>query len=219
MKGLLEDIVRDANAEYNGHYLFSGTKTTAQSLDPGNQFANETPFEIKEGKPTADNPSGLSVIFKGNNKDRSINKTPFYSEVINVKSDDLFGKDSIEVFDAIINLHNVFSYNKAGEQRTPQDKFSRAEAAIVNQFQAIIGNKVDSINEIGAQNGAKINRLEIIRDQQQMENTQLRQIRSLEQDTDIAESTLNLKKDEAALQYSLQIGSRLIPQTLFDFLR
>jgi flagellin-like hook-associated protein FlgL len=38
------------------------------------------------------------------------------------------------------------------------------------------------------------------------------------QDTDVARSTLDLKKAENALHYTLQVGATLLQQSLFDFI-
>lgn len=48
---------------------------------------------------------------------------------------------------------------------------------------------------------------------------QLAVLLSNDEDTDFAESTLLLKKEELMLEAALNIGARLIPKTLMDFLR
>ena len=111
---MLSDLITAANADNNGKYIFSGTITSADSIATNaseNSIANTNnmPFELVQGEATADNPSGLSVVFKGNNKDREINKDSKTSEVINVKADDLFGEDSTEMFKPIIDMYNLLA--------------------------------------------------------------------------------------------------------------
>jgi hypothetical protein len=47
----------------------------------------------------------------------------------------------------------------------------------------------------------------------------LESLLSVDQDTDFAEASLLLKKEELMLDAALSTGARLIPKTLMDFLR
>lgn len=67
--------------------------------------------------------------------------------------------------------------------------------------------------------GSRINRLESYRTLYESTNIRLNDIFSIKSDTDVAKSAMNLKLEERALQYSLSIGSKILPNTLFDFLR
>lgn len=218
VKGLLEDIVREANYEFNGKYVFAGTKTTAESLNKTAEAQNDLPFEIVEGDATEDNPSGLRVVFKGNFKERIINKDSYSTEVINTSADNLFGNGGVEVFEAIIDLYNLFTYSSDGSQRDTTDLFSKVELGKLNQYQKRIGEIYQSVTNVTSQNGSLMNRLEAFRNQIEMENTNLSEIRSQDADTDVTKSMMELVKQQNSLQYALQIGSRLIPQSLFDFL-
>jgi flagellar hook-associated protein 3 FlgL len=50
-------------------------------------------------------------------------------------------------------------------------------------------------------------------------NDQLASLLSMDQDTDFAEATMALKKEELMLEAAMNAGARLIPKTLMDFLR
>jgi len=80
VKGILEDIVRNSNENMNGSYLFSGTKTILKSLENMEGSKIDGPFELIEEEKTKDNPSGLKVIFKGNNEERTVNKDNYSIE-------------------------------------------------------------------------------------------------------------------------------------------
>lgn len=212
IKGLLEDLVRDANLDFNGHYVFSGTLTNDESL------GGTPPFEIIEGESTEDNPSGLSVVFHGNNKDRKINKDENTQEVINTKAVDLFGENGTKVFEPIIDLYNLLQYSSDGGEREPSEVLNKDESALLSGYQAAIADQVYYLNNTAGKNGAGMNRLTAIQSQLENENLRLKDYRSVEEDTDYAETTLNLKKDEIALQYTLQIGGKLMQNSLFDFI-
>jgi flagellin-like hook-associated protein FlgL len=217
VKGLLTDLVRDGNFDLSGKYIFSGTATTADSIESAESSSSDQPFELISGEATEDNPSGLRVVFNGNFNDRIVDTDERSSEVINVKANELFGADGTEMFNAIIELYNVLKYDENGVERTDNSVFSTSDTEKLNVAQQKVSNYYDKINTIGSKNGSKLNRLEMIREQLVNENARLEDFRSIEEDSDTARASLELAKDQSALNYSLQIGAQLYPSTLFDF--
>ena len=176
------------------------------------------PFEIIQGTSTPDNFSGLEIVFKGNFEDREIIKDAQANEIINIKADEIFGENGTAVFEAIIDIYNLFTYNSDGTTRGLNDQFTLEDMGKFDEYQQKIAYIYDDLVNVTARNGARIDRLSAIGDQLNFENTRLKELRSAAEDTDMAASTLNLMKEETALQYTLQVGARLIPQSLFDFL-
>lgn len=217
VKGILEDIVRNSNENMNGSYLFSGTKTILKSLDNIEGSKIDGPFELIEGEKTKDNPSGLKVIFKGNNEDRTVNKDNYSIEKINVTSEELYGKN-LESINYIIKLYNLLRYDEDGNIRK-EKRINLEEFDKLNFYQQQIANNVDNLNRTNSVLGSRINRLESYRTLYESTNIRLNDILSIKSDTDVAKSAMNLKMEETALQYSLSIGSKILPNTLFDFLR
>ncbi len=218
VKGLLEDSIKLANKDYNGRFLFSGTKTTPESLDKTDPSQNDFPIELIEGTPDAENPSGLSVIFKGNNKARIINKDPHSVEQINVLAEEVFGNGGVGIFQDVIKLYNIMAYNKDGIPRKLGDKLDSEDIKIIDKAQRRLAEIYDEVSNITSQNGSRIIRLETISGQISEENVRLKELRSLDEDTDVAHSTIKLLQEETALKYSLQVGANLLPRSLFDFL-
>lgn len=217
IKGILKDIIKQANADFNGKYLFGGTKTTSSSYtdDPGNE---KLPFEIIFSEPTSDNPSGMTLLFKGNDKDRIINKDNKTTEVINTKANAIFGENN-ELFDTIIELYNLLAFNADGSNRQEYDNINKEDFDKLNSLQQKLAVYMEKIDKANGENGAKINRLDLISQQMTAETIRLKEYRSLKEDTDVARSTINLQMEEIALRYSLQIGSSIMRNSLFDFLR
>ncbi len=217
IKGILKDIVKQANSDFNGKYLFGGTKTTPSSYndDPGN---DKLPFEIIYSKPTPDNPSGMTLLFKGNDKDRVINKDNKTTEVINIKANAVFGKNN-ELFDTIIALYNLLAFNPDGSNRQEYDNISKEDVEQLNLLQQKLAAYMEKIDKANGENGAKINRFDLISQQMTAETIRLKEYRSIKEDTDVARSTINLQMEELALRYSLQVGSSIMRSSLFDFLR
>ena len=219
VKGILEDIVRDANNDFDGKFLFSGTKTTTNSIVPQGNQKNNMPFEILQGEATPENLTGLSVVFKGNNNDRFINKDNQSTEIINNKATEIFGAKGSEVFDSIIKLYNILMFDTNGEKRNENSVLTNAEKQIMNDAQAQIANIIYQIDNVSGKNGARVNRLQSISDMMTNENIRLKDYRSAQEDTDVAASSFELTKSETALKYSLQVGAKIFQQSLFDFVR
>jgi flagellar hook-associated protein 3 FlgL len=218
IKGHMDDMINDLNSDYNGHYLFSGTKTTAQSIS-NVEGENNKPFELIEETPTAENPSGFKVVFKGNNEERIINTDPKNVEKINVNANEILTIKGKNIFDSIINIYNVLSYRDDGEKRIEGEPITPTELKKINDLQAELANIYDEVNKVSGRNGTKINRLTSLSEQLQNENVRLQDYRSFKEDADMVDVSMNLKREENALNYTLQVGGTLNNTTLFDFLR
>jgi len=218
IKGYLEDIVKIANSDNGGKFLYSGTVTTSNQITPIDPSSQRLPYEIVKEEGTAENPSGLRVVFHGNNEDRIINKSSSDDEVISQKSSDIFGENG-EVFNSLIELINSLSYTTDGELRNADSKFTIQDMANINKTQQDLANQSKNIDMFTSRSGAVLNRLEDYKFNLTNENVRMKTYRSYKEDTDVAESVLNLKREETALQYALQVGARINTVSLFDFLR
>jgi flagellin-like hook-associated protein FlgL len=215
---MLEDLVKEANANYNGKYLFSGTQTTPGSISNNPPGTNHDPFELITEAPTASNPSGLRVIFKGNTNDRTVQTDKSSTEVINTKATDIFGTNGEDLFKPIVDLYNVLTYNSDGSVRQTNDTLTTGDVDKIGNLHSSINDLYNNLTSSSATNGSKINRLQAISDQLSNQNLNLDGFRSSLEDTDVAKTSINLQQDNIALQYSLQVGSKLMSNTLFDFL-
>ncbi len=218
VKGLLEDLINAANSQYNNKYMFSGTQTTPGSIQPTPPETNNNPFELITVAPTATNPSGLQVVFKGNMDDRVVHKDNTSTEVINTKANEIFGTNGDELFKPIIDLYNLMAYQN-GVPRQDNQGYTIDELNQLSDMQKSISGLYDKLTAAGAKNGAKMNRLQAIHDQMTEEITRLKDFKSSQEDTDIAQSSINLAKANTALQYTLKVGAQLLPNTLFDYLK
>lgn len=218
IKGALEDIVSLANKDNNGDYLFAGTMTSPRDIQNANPTLNNMPFEVIHGASTPTNPSGLSIVFKGNNDDIKVNISDKSSEIVNTKAEQLFGAGGMEVLQKIIDIYNVVAYDQSGTQRPARTLLNATELSELNVLQKDVADKYDEMNIFASVNGSKINRLESTRDFLAGENLRLDEYRSIKEDTDIAESAMNLKREENTLQFALQVGSRINQLNLFQFL-
>lgn len=217
--GFLKDIVKELNIDFAGKYIFAGTKITPDSLDQPMGSTNSLPFELIQENPTASNPSGLKIIFKGNVNKISVNFGKVGSEIINSTVDELF-EDSIgNALNSLIDLYNLLTYNENGVPRSKNDLFNNEGIAKLSIIQKKIGEMVDRVNRVASKNGAILNRIDAQKDQLNNLITIYNGMKSQLADTNYANVSIELTKDQTALQYVLQVGSRILQSTLFDFIR
>lgn len=219
IKQLLGDAVQAANYEFDGRFAFSGTKTTRNAINSQPPATNNLPYELLQGTATATNPSGLSVIFKGNNNDRTISTSSTTSERTNPKPFDTFGANGTQVFDNIISVYNAVNYKPDGTARTNNDGMTASESQKLADTIKNLSDSNDKVtSEIGRLGNVQ-NRLQVQSDQITNENTKLRDLRSLKEDTDVADAVLQLQKYQTGLTATLKVGATMFQTTLIDLLR
>ena len=218
VRGMLDDIIRDANADSNGKFLFSGTKTNSTSLTSEDGTKHQYPFELVKETATATNPSGLVVKYYGNFKDREINKDASTTEVINATADKMFGDNGTKDLQALVDLYNVMAYREDGTARVKTDYYNKTDIANLDKAQQKLADTSDKISKVNAIIGSKTNRILAISDQMTEENLRLKGVLSNVADTNYAETMIQLTKDTNALNYSLKLGSQINSNSLLDFL-
>lgn len=92
------------------------------------------------------------------------------------------------------------------------------------QFPAV--GDVESVNAIvehvlgkSSKAGSILQGLDAMHMHLEEQQNQLRSLLSIEQDTDVAQATLQLKHNELMLDAALNTGARILPKSLLDFLR
>ncbi|MDR0927544.1 MAG: hypothetical protein LBO69_07245 [Ignavibacteria bacterium] len=218
IKGILTDMIRNANADFNGKYMFAGTKTTPNSIQGDYPDMNNMPFELVEGEATADNPSGLSVVFKGNTDDRTINKDGHSTEVISMNPAELFGPGATSFFDPIIKVYNILQYTSEGVPRDSYDTMNTEEKYAIGQEQSVVAYNIDYLNKTTANLSARRLRIETVNDQMTEEITRLNEIKSLNEDADMSKVLSRLAQENTSLQYTLSAGAKIQEFSLFKFI-
>lgn len=219
VRGILNDIIKDLNSDFNGQFIFSGTLTSSDSIQQPVGSTNKLPFEIIQENPSTDNPSGLKVVFKGNNNRVIINTSKVSSEILNTTANDLFGDATASSLNSIVELYNLLTYDSDGNLRDSNDLFSQDDLLNLNELQKRFGKIYERIVAMNSRNGSLLNRLEVQSDQTNALMTNFKGLKSKVADADYSATSLELMKDQTALQFTLQVGARLTQTTLFDFLR
>lgn len=109
------------------------------------------------------------------------------------------------------NLFKVFDDIIAGLADFDENK--------VNEALADLDTRMDKFLELRAEVGARANRITLAQDRLEDISINLQTMQAKTEDADMAVVILNLKMAENVYQASLSTGSRLIQQSLIDFLR
>lgn len=216
MKGILKDMIQTANADYNGKILFGGTNTRPTG-GMKEKLENIYPYEFREGEPSEDNPSGIEIIFKGNNEARIINKDPRSVEQINAVPDKAFGEGGTELFDTVLDIVELLTYNN-GVKRPDDEYLSSGDIEIVNELNVRMSELQHSLDTQTSILGAIMTRVEAVNNQMTNENLNLAGFRSDIADTDVAKESVEKEQNSVSLEYALKVGSTVSKMSLFDFI-
>lgn len=123
------------------------------------------------------------------------------TQVVNIDGQEAFR--GAQIFQALIDVRNTM-FNGV--------------VPTAAQFDAVNAH-LDHVSDVGGKAGLILNALGMSDTFLQERGNQLAQLLSGQEDTDFAEATLQLRKDETMLEAALNIGARILPKTLLDFLR
>lgn len=221
LRNVLDDLVKIANYEFDGRFAFAGTLTTRSSIVPTAPQQNNLPFEIVRDPSlvSTSNPEGLQVVYKGNNEDRLVATSNTSTERINVRAEDAFGAGGTQTLQNVVDIYNILAYKPDGTARTMADTLSTEEARSLQDKLKQMSDSIDFVTSESGRLGGVGNRMDALGDQLSYENTRLRELRSGREDADIPETILKLRREETALQATLQVGSDVIQRSLLDFLK
>ena len=123
------------------------------------------------------------------------------TQVINIDGQEAFL--GTQIFQALIDV---------------RDSMRNGVVPTAAQFDAVNAH-LAHVADVGGKAGLILNTLEMNDKFLADRSNQLAELLSGEEDTDFAEATLQLKKEETMLDAALSTGARLLPKTLMDFLK
>jgi flagellar hook-associated protein 3 FlgL len=196
LEQLLAGIKQDANATYNGAYVFGGTKTdSAPYADADDAYHGDRAGAV----PALAGDPATGIV-------RQIG--PGVSVSINIVGSDLLGDGTSGDGKLISTLRDTIAHLKSGDGAALRDTDLKA-----------LDGQVDSLLAVRARNGAQSNRLDsaLTRLQQVSEVTN-KQLSDTE-DADIAKTLIDLNSQSAAYSAALRSGATIVQTSLMDFLR
>ena len=150
--------------------------------------------------PNAAPPPSQTVTYNGNAAKIDYAVGEGQTQTVNITGQEAFNGTAL--FDEIIKIKDNL---KLGVTPTQADF-----TAVANSLQAILNTS--------GRAGAVLQGLDTTSASLQQQHTQIMALRSMKQDTDVASATLELQKENTALQAALAVGAKILPQSLVNFL-
>jgi flagellar hook-associated protein 3 FlgL len=187
---LIAQIKQDANSQYNGQYVFSGSATSTQPYQAGSNDA-----------------------YAGNTG--SVNRTigPGTSISVNADLSGVLGTGQTTAGQPagdgkLLNtLRNIADDMQSGNSNA-------LSATDLSQLDA----NLNSLTGLSASMGATVDRLQMASSRIQSLQAADTQVLSNTQDADMAQTEINFSTQQAALTAALQAGAHIVQQSLMNFL-
>ena len=229
----INEIAQVLNTNYDGKYIFGGTKSLSKPVgvekdsngnnilvfkdDNGNSFNEEGKAYIKnaDGTITRDANGNLAV---------EANPKPEYEKLLNQMNANL----SVEVSNGVNMNYNVGTpsiltlKNGNNVMKLLNDVVNNLDK--VDSSDVIKGNLeemdlfVSNVSSIRGEVGAKQNRMDSAKTQNEEQNLTMKDVLSKTEDIDIAEKTIDLATLQAIYQASLQVSASIIQKSLVDYI-
>ena len=185
---LADGIKQEANAQYNGQYIFSGTATTTQ------------PY----AKSTGD-------VYQGNTAAVTRQIGPGSTLQVNADISSVLGSGSSANDGKLLNtLRSISADLRSG---TPAGVADMSGNQLTN-----LQNSLNSVTQIQANVGATQNRLTLASDRiQGLQNSDTAAL-SNDQDVNMAQAITSFSSEQAAFTAALKAGASIVQSSLMDFL-
>ena len=186
---LVDQIKQDANTQYNGQYLFSGSATSTE------------PYQ-----------SGSNDTYAGNTGQVTRTIGPNTSLTVNSNLSGVLGNGQTmsgqPAGDGLLlnTLRNI------------SDDMQSGNSSALNTDLSSLDTNLNSLNGLSANVGAVQDRLQMAASRIQTLQTSDTQVLSNTQDADMATTEINFSTEQAALQAALQAGAHIVQQSLMNFL-
>lgn len=191
MKELRDELVSITEAKNGDDYIFSGQKV------------DEKPFVVTGSAENND----YTVKYNGDNRAITRQFSDGVEMKINLSGEEAFKTDESLITD-IKNLNNLYKELKDGNSGEE-----------IGKYISDMDDSIDNFIELRSQVGAKLNRVEMTDSRLNSEEVHIRSMKSENEDVDLAEVITELKMEETVYRASLSSGSRIMQQSLVDFIR
>jgi flagellar hook-associated protein 3 FlgL len=186
---LTETIKQDANTQYAGQYVFSGTLTTTSPYKQG----AEDEYHGNEGTVARSIGPGASVA-------------------VNTNIASLLGNGAGSGDGKLLDTLRTISEHLLGG--TEEDK-----AALNSTDLKAIDASMETLTQLQATAGSVINQLHVASSRIEDLQGSITKTLSNTQDTDVAKATIAYSNEQAAYQAALRAGANIVQESLLNFLR
>lgn len=209
IKQQTREISQILNTNFDGKYIFGGTKGTSKPTDVQN---DELVFVDKEGA-KINIPNGDQNQIKMLSSDLvveisqgvKIEYNVTAMEIVNFKS-----KEGKEI---------DFSFLMKDIQHNLQSEDEKDMEKVVGENLSDLDSVISNLMQIRGEVGAMQNRMESALEKNKDENLNMKELLSNNEDIDITEKTMEAAMAETVYIAALQTSAKVLPPTLMDYLR
>lgn len=213
----IEEISQVLNTNFDGKYLFGGTKVTSKPLGTKTDV-NGNSVIYQSGK-------NGTELFDGSTDEANVN------DQINMLS----GKMSVEISQGVTMDYNVttseiFNFtNENGDPVNLNDVLSSivtnldtntpdAQKELTTSNLQGITDGISNLLKIRAEVGAKQNRMESAQEKNETENYNMTEVLSKTEDIDVTEKVMEYSVMQTVYMASLQTSAKVIQPSLLDYI-
>lgn len=212
----IDEVGQILNTNFDGKYLFGGTKGTSKPLGckeiDGNKmlyFSAKDGTEIEDTTTNHKELAQLNMMGAKVNVEVSQGVTIDYNvtvqEILNFKDDKGNNVDVRKLLNTVVN--NLDSNSE------------EAKDSLIGENLEDISKTLSNILKIRAEVGAKQNRMESAKEKNEEENFNMTEILSKTEDIDITEKMMEYSVMQTVYMASLQTSAKVIQPSLIDYLR
>lgn len=194
---LINQLVDITNTKFNGKYLFAGSKTQGTA-----------PFSIDK--------ENFALTFVGDNQAIEREVQTGSTITINTPGNFFGAANGANPFDPVEPGFDSSIFGVLIELRTALDTGTDQD---VRGLLDKIGSAFEKSLAEQAKVGAKVNRLESLKDLHETLQLHLESVLSEVETVDMVKAVMNLKKEETAYQAALQVGAKIMQVSLLDYLK
>ena len=207
----IKQLADTLNSTYGGKYLFAGTNVDDAPITVIENPDGTVKLEFSKDKngQTIPNTDALKADISGG---VTINYNVSVGEIFNIKDGN---GNNINLLDEINNLSTLMNNIANGDEQTA----STAKEELLNNTKGKIDQLFDHVVNERTSLGVKVSTAEKIKEFNDDNIINMKNVLSLDQDTDHVEKFIELKSLELVYQASIQVGAKLIQPTILDYIR
>lgn len=214
----IEEMAQILNTNFDGKYLFGGTKVTSKPLgtkldEDGHTVifqSGKNGTELFEGSTTESNVADQIKMLSGK---MSVEISQGVTMDYNVTTTDIFNFTNER--GESVNLGAVLSnMMKNLDTNTPE-----AQKELTSTDLQGITDSISNLLKIRAEVGAKQNRMDSAQEKNETENYNMTQVLSKTEDIDVTEKVMEYSVMQTVYMASLQTSAKVIQPSLLDYLR
>lgn len=214
----IEEMAQILNTNFDGKYLFGGTKVTSKPLgtkldEDGHTVifqSGKNGTELFEGSTTESNVADQIKMLSGK---MSVEISQGVTMDYNVTTTDIFNFTNER--GESVNLGAVLSnMMKNLDTNTPE-----AQKELTSTNLQGITDSISNLLKIRAEVGAKQNRMDSAQEKNETENYNMTQVLSKTEDIDVTEKVMEYSVMQTVYMASLQTSAKVIQPSLLDYLR